>query len=101
CIRNFHVTGVQTCALPIYLRKLRRQPQLARPCVVKCLVKTRKGAVAGLVIRIQIFLLKPKTALQTAVYRAGKIGLGITDACAIRSEERRVGKVSSYRSTAR
>src|SRR5690606_40133960 len=30
-IRDFHVTGVQTCALPIYLHALGRQRRIDRP----------------------------------------------------------------------
>src|SRR5690606_40713965 len=94
-IRDFHVTGVQTCALPIW-RLLGKRSKF----------QSTLGAVGLLVVFLII------TGLGASIVRAALVSglsllawyygrkfrplLLITLAAAARSEERRVGKVCMY-----
>src|SRR5690606_39438084 len=74
-IRYFHVTGVQTCALPISHRGAVRVRLQARPGPPH----QREGAPGAAALR-----------------RAAAAGVGGAGRGGARSEERRVGKVGSY-----
>src|SRR5690606_40399905 len=79
-IRDFHVTGVQTCALPIY---------------------EYLGYSAGLDFESKIVVKRNapwllEAALARPGYRVGKISMsGVTDCYQPRSGERRVGEESN------
>src|SRR5690606_40161451 len=91
-IRDFHVTGVQTCALPIlFLNKIDNfetpvrdilpmlQPASAKPLVLRQIPVWENGIATGFV----------DLALERAfVYREH----APSEVIAVRSEERRVGK---------
>src|SRR5690606_41123277 len=47
-IRDFHVTGVQTCALPIYHRRHRRLPRLDRARQRRGLVRRQQEGARGI-----------------------------------------------------
>src|SRR5690606_39341003 len=76
-IRDFHVTGVQTCALPIYETTLLRTYSLQTP------------GVAVKVVDLAAFLRVDPKKPEADVEGAAKVGDVIYW---IRSEERRVGK---------
>src|SRR5690606_40759464 len=83
-IRDFHVTGVQTCALPISIRRTRRcSSSGARPASV-----ARKPSMVAMLGRIiPAPLLMPVMA----------IGVSPSMICLEwRSEERRVGREGGY-----
>src|SRR5690606_41100284 len=84
-IRDFHVTGVQTCALPIFLRPRRRFSGCGRrPRGPTSALRTR-----GL-----------RERLRGALYDRGRGTMGErTTARGLRSEERRVGKERGGRQT--
>src|SRR5690606_41188679 len=71
-IRDFHVTGVQTCALPIYL-----------PCV---------AMVADMPSPRQRLVANAYVVAGGALAQFAQIGRRPVDAAERRSEERRVGK---------
>src|SRR5207302_7530155 len=91
-IRDFHVTGVQTCALPIYAGPLH-----AGPCPV--VFSTSQGAFASTPMRsTPAFLmasirgLAPGAGTGTSA-KAGAHSASATSSTKLRrSEERRVGK---------
>src|SRR5690606_39737953 len=78
-IRDFHVTGVQTCALPISY-------SLGRPGMLNLLL--------GAVVISQILFLPVYTRLSRRLSKGGAWTAGalVTGAGTARSEERRVGK---------
>src|SRR5690606_40484411 len=83
-IRDFHVTGVQTCALPIYILLERpddqaAQPRSAEPCAR--LAEKPPAEADALVFGAQVEL----------------VDLTLLRQLAGRSEERRVGKESRNR----
>src|SRR5690625_7177647 len=87
-IRDGHVTGVQTCALPIYEKFLKEKSRLEKAAQIK-MQKANKIAQAGNMSKKEakakanrMFETKSKGTSQKSVYRAAKA----------RSEERRVGK---------
>src|SRR5690606_40541529 len=78
-IRDFHVTGVQTCALPIYFDS--RFPWYRRIRRYLLRRRVRTHLVSGIEFQMAVFIIGPLTgAIIPAVAVAG------------RSEERRVGK---------
>src|SRR5690606_40301958 len=86
-IRDFHVTGVQTCALPICsaLRKLPRQlPSSAAPCRLSC--RESCGAVSA--ARNAWFSGVPLSVSSPCCSNT----LAVPATRRVRSEERRVGK---------
>src|SRR5690606_40156023 len=87
-IRDFHVTGVQTCALPIFeKRQVSSIHQIGQhDFAVACVIDIeRLGKIWGLVADGAIHA--PENHLLGAVLYAGLI----------RSEERRVGKARRWR----
>src|SRR2546430_11948952 len=75
-IRDLTVTGVQTCALPIYRNPLKTRPVTVWQRTCLSLSKTRRAPLIVFVLLVAILML-----------------VGITAVSAIdRSEERRVGK---------
>src|SRR5690606_39528233 len=94
-IRDFHVTGVQTCALPIFHSRSERLDATGNPAHLRALVQLSEsvvsGAVAAVCDRFCDYLLErlaPRWPAD-AVCRSGRI----------RSEERRVGKECRARRT--
>src|SRR5690606_40147818 len=81
-IRDFHVTGVQTCALPIFIYE-------DKICVVYCTVFYRDGSSAGL--KKHPRNLSPSRAGQRHSHQIGREA----GWCG-RSEERRVGKACRF-----
>src|SRR5690606_41044229 len=82
-IRDFHVTGVQTCALPIWPR--RRQPFVAVDC---------PGLPASL-LETELFGHERGAFTDATAARPGRFelaGRGTIYLDRVRSEERRVGK---------
>src|SRR5690606_41091454 len=97
--RDFHVTGVQTCALPIcaaVLVALEPVPGLNTSQVMTQLIMRRNGDVACHVGGVvYLFLLGCRPNL-VELALANVFRLPYTDIF-VRSEERRVGKESSSR----
>src|SRR5690606_40262326 len=95
CIRAFHVTGVQTCALPIYRpqgdRALSRHPRQIPPV-------GRQGTLSR---RCHRPLVAKRQLGGSAAWRDRTLTPSWTGRCgacrAARSEERRVGKESKAR----
>src|SRR5690606_39588100 len=86
-IRDFHVTGVQTCALPIYREDWLLENFLAL------------GLVAVLIATYQRFPFSDVSYILLALFLTlHAIGAHYTYAKVPRSEERRVGKEGRYRS---
>src|SRR5690606_40044154 len=80
-IRDFHVTGVQTCALPIYLLAARSCRRLGRGLLpVEHLVEQARPRLA----RGLRLARRPRLAR--------RLLLDVVELCVGRSEERRVGK---------
>src|SRR5690606_41028149 len=77
-IRDFHVTGVQTCALPIYHPKLPRGRRVSVPQVAS----------------LEEILFGPAPVADGTANLIGALRKSMA-----RSEERRVGKESSSRSS--
>src|SRR5690606_40005402 len=93
-IRDFHVTGVQTCALPILYGILPVGPQSWRwirlgayCCLNRCL------SMEGLKLKLcfPVSLIKLRCGLRMPIISCGKM-----KRMTIRSEERRVGKEGRY-----
>src|SRR5690606_39513922 len=85
-IRDFHVTGVQTCALPIFRRLRQRRSLLSGDATVDAVLPPAPGS-----------LLHDPRAGRTPVHvvfaqRMADPVLAQQNAPQIRSEERRVGK---------
>src|SRR5690606_40592991 len=93
-IRDFHVTGVQTCALPIYQKYLSLCPN----AVDKEFVEKQ---IAFLEEEFRQYLLFQKEVVKSDLeylkLHFEKIQNGQSVALAERSEERRVGKECRYR----
>src|SRR5690606_40850023 len=92
-IRDFHVTGVQTCALPIYLQLRIEQIDTAHLASLD----PERLAHYNQVLREQLAELDEEVARLCAPFElVGSAGRGVTPADADRSidrsEERRVGK---------
>src|SRR5690606_39357493 len=91
-IRDFHVTGVQTCALPIYRRRGRlpaggqQQRRGQRPCARG---GRPHGATAGVASGT---VNSTRTAWPGLSRASGSSRRTSTSITGIRSEERRVGK---------
>src|SRR5436309_14035483 len=85
-IRDFHVTGVQTCALPISMFSMARSRALAELTAAVESAKARERAMENMV----------RLAVQEAYVRAKSA----QDRAALRSEERRVGKECRSRGVA-
>src|SRR5690606_39376290 len=85
-IRDFHVTGVQTCALPISGARNQVQPRAA--CFLQLPTAWRK-AQSRLYTDLFSFQPPPDSSAQRSFYQP-----------APRSEERRVGKECRYRGAA-
>src|SRR5690606_41085119 len=88
-IRDFHVTGVQTCALPILRARLQRQLQrLVVHAKGECHVLSLVGGSRGLLAR--------KVGAARSKQKQGngrdEVALGHLALSGYRSEERRVGK---------
>src|SRR5690606_40729989 len=83
-IRGFHVTGVQTCALPIFVgdHVIEQLEQLAEPFRGKRFVHVNSTRVGGGVAEI----------LDKMVPLMRELGIDATWEVITRSEERRVGK---------
>src|SRR5690606_40404439 len=86
-IRDFHVTGVQTCALPIYLP---HEDQVAG--VVMLDIATALLALLAEKTSGSYKPLSPNSALQRAAFGIKCSAAGGRAKSAHRSEERRVGK---------
>src|SRR5690606_40633829 len=82
-IRDFHVTGVQTCALPISVRTIALQSE--RPAVRRVLMGVHAGVLEG--FRLSEAMRRQGPAFPP-LYRA-MVSAGESSG---RSEERRVGK---------
>src|SRR5690606_13513724 len=81
CIRDFHVTGVQTCALPIW-----------RVCAARqCCARPSGGHVRTCGLRL------PRVCQGGGLWNDGAALLGDAHSAPIRSEERRVGNERSAR----
>src|SRR5205807_6497893 len=87
-IRDYKVTGVQTCALPIFLRRAAGRARVARAVVVvmEGLVELRSARRAPAVTRD----VRRGDRDRGRVRRA--VGVGASTRLVSRSEERRVGK---------
>src|SRR5690606_40037435 len=84
-IRVFNVTGVQTCALPIYLF----------PSISKCSGCIRKASTARLMARKEAFRILISSiswGLANAIAQADAFSFISSARCFLRSEERRVVK---------
>src|SRR5690606_40933455 len=97
-IRDFHVTGVQTCALPIYAS--------SRATVADGTWRKKRGVSDELVATVEAELRQGGIAQIDAANEAIAEMAGTTDAqtvevpeapAPVRSEERRVGKECSSR----
>src|SRR5207302_5599538 len=88
-IRDFHVTGVQTCALPILRTPRTPEWQLALPPRNLC----RASGNCGDVSRVDAFTARHRIVYAGGVFGSvgGKSGRDLV-AVDGRSEERRVGK---------
>src|SRR5690606_39459022 len=84
-LRDFHVTGVQTCALPIYADIDQKMRRTSRRPLPRHHVTTQDALVFGLVLGV----------LSTAWLGLTVNWLSSALALAARSEERRVGKERS------
>src|SRR5690606_40815910 len=88
-IRDFHVTGVQTCALPIWPEPLRssNHNEKGRPCGAPFPYRFGGAYSATSSATRCANILKPRcTSVQVAAYCASLMSVSS------RSEERRVGK---------
>src|SRR5207302_7104661 len=84
-IRDFHVTGVQTCALPISEISVNRV-NIARTQCVNGFLRARLPSANGNVNQAPVSLTKPR------VCSALKCHGRLSQFDPVRSEERRVGK---------
>src|SRR5690606_40162359 len=97
----FHVTGVQTCALPIYFLSIEKFREIYKTTAALVINSYRQHALGNiftaLLYGVKIYL-NPKSStypwLKQLGFQVFDINQLITD---IRSEESRVGKVSRYR----
>src|SRR5690606_41051392 len=89
-IRDFHVTGVQTCALPILKKPLFEETQSILRAA-KRLYDSQNYFVAGLVIFFSVVVPFIKAMLLLAIF-AIKSAATRYRIYLFRSEERRVGK---------
>src|SRR5690606_40549812 len=90
-IRDFHVTGVQTCALPICTRP--EKPASLRKSTV--MARAASSPVVTLVARRRADFCRSLRASQPSGENRSRIWLALCTALLIearRSEERRVGK---------
>src|SRR5690606_40282503 len=85
-IRDFHVTGVQTCALPISMGQDGLGPLLVSALVL--------GLVNAVVRPVMVLLTLPLTVLTLGLFLlvVNALALAVVAAVTPRSEERRVGK---------
>src|SRR5690606_39764825 len=92
-IRDFHVTGVQTCALPIFVGFARQMCRKVRPDAV-CVGAA--AAVCGAVGRTDgVVSFGPNIGFADAPFGAEltkRLDMGLPVAVGNRSEERRVGE---------
>src|SRR5690606_41095946 len=92
-IRDFHVTGVQTCALPIYLSAISRLLE-TRALLAGYTDRPRSRYVVGL---LHLLSLEPENVNRTTLATDGRLE-GLEDKALFhyllrpRSEERRVGQ---------
>src|SRR5690606_41188297 len=95
-IRDFHVTGVQTCALPIWIAGTTGAPRiLGSLAILDYRIHERIDAGDHLVLIGRVEALHT-TAQRPLVYgQGGYISLSVQQAA--RSEERRVGKEGGCR----
>src|SRR5690606_41200576 len=93
-IRDFHVTGVQTCALPISALELVRDPGsfLSTVQIGITLVGIIAGAYSGATLATQLGVWLNTFPLLAPNGDAIAIGLVVM----MRSEERRVGRECGY-----
>src|SRR5690606_41200061 len=88
-IRDFHVTGVQTCALPISRRTKRK----AHIGIFAFADPLRRGSLASIGLD-----LTGRTAMSDPAARPGRhMAAKIAQQPRVRSEERRVGKAGRAR----
>src|SRR5690606_40635984 len=96
-IRDFHVTGVQTCALPIYIRltptmvQSRSEPEIQPP--------RDADADRGLAARLdqrRIACIAKQTAIAQPAHDS-RIGHELVTRLKARSDERRVGQTTTSR----
>src|SRR5690606_39657225 len=93
-IRDFHVTGVQTCALPIYL---------VNSSLLDRVGQTYRDSVNRIVADVLAGLRSPQQAIRVAVRQLAHKGLiALVDSrgrnwTLERSEERRVGRAGGWR----
>src|SRR5690606_40833824 len=92
-IRDFHVTGVQTCALPIFRKQICLHPDATklRPCALPVLDQSWSTSMPR--SSHLILLLGLPLILGASLPRSGPVPEEK------RSEERRVGKECRYRWT--
>src|SRR5690606_40042408 len=96
-IRAFHVTGVQTCALPILLARARQRPniELLEQLVAVDLITERRLGMDGQRNLGAYVLNRASGEVETFHSRFSVLACG---GAAKRSEERRVGQEWSARS---
>src|SRR5690606_39390112 len=92
----FHVTGVQTCALPIWPFWRVREVGLAAIAGVLLAGGLVAGAFGAVQVEVALHLLAAATGGSTfvpgAVRALRRGGIGVATLMTIRSEERRVGE---------
>src|SRR5690606_40000901 len=93
-IRDFHVTGVQTCALPIYLRD--QLDELRNPSVPPSPEEAQEEQIREMEDAIR----EAQEGYEDAAQQVDDMITAQAEAEAERSEERRVGKGSGVRSKA-
>src|SRR5690606_40378841 len=90
-IRDFHVTGVQTCALPILELEARNQVRLSRAELAELIGRPVAERLSR--IREDIELKAPAQSIDSWIQRATTANPALKARyAALRSEERRVGK---------
>src|SRR5207253_6262882 len=89
-IRDGHVTGVQTCALPISLAGLQRTPVIVVSGQTEALLD-KVAMLADGVMRKPVDMAELIEKVRQALGRE-PVGLAPALGCQLRSEERRVGK---------
>src|SRR5205807_6965031 len=96
-IRDYKVTGVQTCALPIFQDYLQRRDRTFQRRLSYFLVSQRGNRLDSGQVRRTFYALSRKIGLRGPTASHGPRLHDFRHRLAVRSEERRVGKETNTR----